>query len=1189
MRLLAGENFIRADVRRELRERLLRYLPVPTNISLLSRHGATVISDLDMLRLLNAVTFTWPSELETAKVSWNSSRDTEAPSFEDLITRGILVVSWGRISRKPIRWRSRFSDSLESDSALKRFFNSLYVRSATIDLEKLTGNLRDLGEELNNESVHFNGITCPNPTWVAAQLLQDSPVGTIDDVGVLDEALQHWLDLYLLLGVPQFHASNNLVEHVANRLLAWAEQKLAEDVSLRGWKDERDFQVAVTAVDDVSVENAERYVPPLPEGLFARALWLEEPSVDLFMEGAFDTHMRLNALAMLVLQEIRLSEGGPALNPLAGRIFDLAVERPLLLYWLMLEANSHPALLADGLLSVNLAPIATKTIVDWGVAGVSNERGLYAFQDQTTQGYVVEDAVAVLAYHCSREGVCAAQLADLLVYCHRTGNGRRGSVEHQKQTLRRLLNELLKNSSAPLREQVIAALVSLLQRGRIFNAEFTALLEFSYENSSITDENKAVIVQKYVTCICELPSDLKTSQLTPRMAATLVKMACEISPHDRQQFLSPLDLKGLLNDNARFSDRVQQELQVARALRTHVRTLSRAVAAWQGDVPDDLAEALAQAIAAASCNHFEKGKVAALSGKYEARGVFADGDARMAQDIGHAWEMLSEAQAELLLKAVSRSDEPSFLAGLAVELPQFPRGAIHKRLKELAPEDVGGIWTWPELSLRNDTLLAAGMSDVVTEYLRDDEKRHPKVTPEHAVMRFNTWLRVLLLQERWDEVLSIEIPTDLPTVQAQRARDLLNFQRASAEMLRPNGNLQKAESILEHLVRSDPTTGAYVINLFATRMKLLLGDTPLQRIEPSQRDIAAQLLNEFGDVLAHNAFLTDSDKKALKANRSLLLLVLGRPDEALLGLEELRQGRDDPKLELYAALCIFELGRRNEAIGILDQALARHGPLPFLTETRTQFEAELPAVYVPFVVNTADDKEAVKAALSRLKWLDPVAQAEVLLSSPKSIDDFLIDHFRGAAASLEALAPMLRSPNEDDKKLEDDLSCAVREIINARLHLLGWVASDQSKGGHTAKGVTGGHGGVAERDLVLRGGGMLLSSFEALICTSVNRTTLKSHFTKLFASASCRVLFHVTYSFTTKVSEILSYMEGVARNEAPTDFVFEQLQNLSEELNQPRGFTVTYACDGRHTKVVIIVVDLCQIHARNAVGAPVSS
>jgi hypothetical protein len=80
----------------------------------------------------------------------------------------------------------------------------------------------------------------------------------------------------------------------------------------------------------------------------------------------------------------------------------------------------------------------------------------------------------------------------------------------------------------------------------------------------------------------------------------------------------------------------------------------------------------------------------------------------------------------------------------------------------------------------------------------------------------------------------------------------------------------------------------------------------------------------------------------------------------------------------------------------------------------------------------------------------------------------------------------------------------------ARFHFLGWSVPDQSRGGFTAKGSPG------ERDLLLQRDSTILAVIEAVVCKPlVSHVNLTCHFKKLFAYATCRLFFYLTYAYIT--------------------------------------------------------------------------
>lgn len=164
---------------------------------------------------------------------------------------------------------------------------------------------------------------------------------------------------------------------------------------------------------------------------------------------------------------------------------------------------------------------------------------------------------------------------------------------------------------------------------------------------------------------------------------------------------------------------------------------------------------------------------------------------------------------------------------------------------------------------------------------------------------------------------------------------------------------------------------------------------------------------------------------------------------------------------------------------------------------------------------------------------------------------------------------------------EDDLSALIRELLEARLEIVGWSVHGQPKGGFTARENPG------ERDFVLRKAGAELAVIEAVVCDRPvtqdwTCKELTSHFQKLFGYATCRLFFHLTYAYVPNPATILTYLQQTAERDAPEGFTFLQREAIPLTDSRSPGFAARYAGEFGDVRVVFLVLDLGQRLQRNA-------
>jgi hypothetical protein len=163
---------------------------------------------------------------------------------------------------------------------------------------------------------------------------------------------------------------------------------------------------------------------------------------------------------------------------------------------------------------------------------------------------------------------------------------------------------------------------------------------------------------------------------------------------------------------------------------------------------------------------------------------------------------------------------------------------------------------------------------------------------------------------------------------------------------------------------------------------------------------------------------------------------------------------------------------------------------------------------------------------------------------------------------------------------EDDLSAFIRELLTARLHLLGWSVPDQSKAGYTNMGNPG------EPDFLLKKDNITLAVIEAVVCSPpVSFQNLTRHFLKLLAYSDCRLFFHLTYAYVPSLTPVLDHLRHTAEHDAPAGFNYRGHQEIPCTDARPKGFFARYAVESDEVKVVFLVLNMGQHHQKAAAKA----
>jgi hypothetical protein len=263
------------------------------------------------------------------------------------------------------------------------------------------------------------------------------------------------------------------------------------------------------------------------------------------------------------------------------------------------------------------------------------------------------------------------------------------------------------------------------------------------------------------------------------------------------------------------------------------------------------------------------------------------------------------------------------------------------------------------------------------------------------------------------------------------------------------------------------------------------------------------------------------------------------------------------------------MGRVTEAISLLDRAEEEIGITDVLRAARAHIRNGQSFVAAANISTGDDSLQRVRLALLDLSQMDHIRQAEALQSSPEPFDTFVVGHVRSAAASVTSLVPMMTVV--DFTSSEDNLSALVRELLRSRLQFLNWSVLDQSKGGFTANENAG------ERDLLLQKDSTTLAVIEAVVCrTSVTQNNLTYHFRKLLAYSTCRLFFHLTYSFLETPRAILDHLRHTAKNDAPNGFDYQGHEDIPFTDWRPVGFVARYAMERGEVKVIFLILDMRQ-------------
>uniref|UniRef100_B0T9H7 Uncharacterized protein n=1 Tax=Caulobacter sp. (strain K31) TaxID=366602 RepID=B0T9H7_CAUSK len=1142
--------------RQTLRGRFARHLRHGDRAGLLSED--TTVSDATMLAVLRGAVFEPGLGHERFAETYRTQPGgAEKPTFETLISDGWVWASGDRVF---VPWPLRNALHETDDPQLKPLAAAL--KAAPPDRVSFPASARydaALGPLIAKLTTpeDLRAYVCPTPSWVAARLWEETRGGSDPRA-----RLRGWLDRWRMLGRPDLVPRK--VWRPSDLVEFWtaAVELLCAEPTLLDW--DQTFAAFDRLMGLTHGRSAMAKPKPLPLTLVERAIWLDTRPQDELVFHAF-AHDRLTSLARMLFADLAASDALGALGDLPARLLERTAQIPELFWGLVRSAEAEPTLLADMVLSPRLAAAGFRAIEhrrtnDQGFDGWINEQ-----DNARGRREAIEDGAAMLAAHIDG-GADPVELAVLLDSAHEAASDLR-AVDHAEPVLT-ALRGVAAALPAPSQQAMIAALVRRLALDTPRANRLAAILELAAFGGVVDPPHAEAVVDFYVQAIG--PEGIKPSvnRLDASNAATLVSLAVG-SAELWARFNAFSDGKAAF---AKMAEGEDNEFTVARrvaeALRAHIRVLARAVQGAGSPTPD-LVDALVKTTRYAARADWPRGRVEGFSPEFE-RGVSLRADDRpLADDLAGALNRLSGASHRGLLDAILETEEPTILAELLTQVSVASRPDIERRLRALKPDAAAPISFLTSAQARVQALLAAGLVDVAADYIDEERRLAPgRNIPGRALEAFKAQLRLAALREDWPALWSAKPPADFNVVDKEAAEDSIRFHQGLAAFAEPDGaGLGKAEAIFEGLARRKRHMIPYRINLMAAQMSRLLVADLFTKLSGEDLRRAHAILRESETIKGS----TSGERRNLAHNRALLLLAAGAPQRALEVLSQSDLGEPEANASAFRAVAFNRLDDGRQALVILDAAIARFGPVEVLVAARAHIQSGAPFDSLAATVQTDERMLSVKSAMTDLRALDPERQAGAL-GHDQGLDGLVIDHVAQVAASLINLAPEMRRLGMD---LEDNISGLVRELLAARVQLLGWSAPDQSRGGRTGKANAG------ERDIVLRRDATELAVIEAVMCrkapdTQTGRQDLAFHFQKLLAYSQCGLFVHLTYGLISEPERIGPVLEDIARTSAPPAFAFRDLQPLTLH-GGPAGFVARYAQADREVKVVFIVVDLAQV------------
>jgi hypothetical protein len=1180
MRRFASLKFACAETRRVLRDRFRRYLPVMHQPQQ-TPSGGNLISDEQWLNLLLNLEIDHGSDIDRARATYDAALPPEGsePTFDEVFAAGWFRIVWGRITAPfeiDQRARAAPGGNLTALAALlkDRFKEKYSFPDAVPGNAELDG---FMGEIKRGDKAPYS-VRSQTPAWVGARLW-DRALSSGAEHGA---DLRRWVDRWRLIGWPSLVAHRVWSEAAADAFREAALVLLETEPGLTGWEETRaGFVRQIGLRTGQRTDVSERYVPAMPITLLARALWLNDLRLEGAIAGMIAADQDLVGLIRVVLTDIDEQEFSPAPNPVFKRLMDVAVLRPEILVVVLFRVRWSPALLADLLLHPATSALACWLIGEWPGSSGTGDHDLMAKDDWITKQMAFGDAVSVLGDFLEQGSIPPAEAASLLGILYKRAKPLFGDEAADDRSIATILGDEIATQSIEKQQAVFTALATGAGQSGLGSAEFAAALDV-VDAAGLTERvDPMPLVEAYIKSIRASAYGLSANRTSERAATSLVKLAMKAPEVVRRSFLAPVDVPSRIAAAAEPDvNSYTIEDETARSLRAHIRILCRAVSGLQESGSAELTAALIEAVRVGARKEDDKGRLGAFAARFEVDPYRGARDRPIAADLAAALTALTSGEREKLLVMILDIDEPLVLAQLIGLAPRDARVRIETRLNAITPFDAAAVRSLPEAMGRIEALLTADQADAAERFIEAERGIKTFGTvPGRDLAQFRLDLHLKLLRQDWNGILQTEPPAEFSGQTHEIAQDLINFFRGLSALRAPAGNVEGAEHLFGALHQRHPEVASYAVNLLAARVARLLGSDLFARLQGEHVVHGRKVLGEAENSILRVQNLSATDKEIFDCNKALLLLALGRPDEANQVLATTSPIRLRDRVAAYTAVALVRMGRMPESSEVLNEAEKVSGKTATLQAAQDHIATGKPFPAAAHVPSDDSVTARIQRALFQMLQMAPVQQAAIFVDAPAPFETLITDQVRNAAARVTSLAPMTTDVTIDS--CEDDLSAHLREILSAQISHLGWVVLDQSKGGWTAKGNPG------ERDLLVQKNGATLTVLEAVVCGwpvthASMRQDLASHFQKLFAYDHCTIFFHLTYAYVEKSAEIIDYLKKMAENDAPGAFKYQRRDDIAKTDSRPPGFIAEY--EGAHgpVKVVFLLLDMQQEAQRDA-------
>jgi len=1161
-----------SETRTALRMRFDGFLKVARSNSV--RRVCEDLLDEQLLRLLHLAIIKFNSEEDASRKFYKGGFGTlSSMTFDDLISNGWVRIKWGRMStlgRELYSAMERIEPEVKE--GILALFNNRYAvavdfRSQVNSNSKLKG----VAARIKAGELSFDHVKCTSPEWVAARLW-DRYANKIAGRDVV----RWWIDRWIILGSPSIVPSIAWSETACEDFVRESLSLLSREESILNWDDFGNVlhkQYSLTFGGDYKIKLSsagsllERYI---------RLVSCSPASERVVFANLYD--FSFWGVVRVLLAEVNSAENGKAPHPIAQSLFELAVDRPELLWCVVECIKQKPSLLADLVLFSKTSVLACFVISTWTIQGGAWDRDALEGEQWESQVKAFQDALSVSLFLLRENKVFSNEIAVMFVYLH----NQNGVVGDYGRTALVEMLSIFRNSIGELSQvylsDIYAAIIYPENESPLGSAEFVAALDVVSIGDVSQFSNPSDLVLRYVRSLRAPNYSITAYNISKSSSVALVRLAMFSESTISSQFFYPFDMKNILAGMSESdSDGVSRRHLIGLALRAHIQVLSRAVSAWPDKDIELLVSALVVAVKSGVFDNDEKGRIAAFDVSYETARYDIASKNPIANDLAAALHALDDGLQDKLLDALLLTNEPFVLAKLLSLSPIRCRARIEMRLCNLPPGEVPDVWSLPEAQARIDALLDASAVSMASQYIEVEAglKTFGRV-PGRAVMSLRNKLRLNMLQGDWQALLEATSPDELPPAEAREAHDTVVFYRALAALYGEFGDISYAVNVFGDLYKKNPTVPAYQQNYFAAQISSLLKDDAFGVINGEDALVGRRLLSEIDSAESFSEGGRYESTNSM--NKCLLLLSLGESERAYKLVCSINQVEEKDRKIAYTAVALSRLGGAIEALGMIEHALKEDPQSNSLNAARSHLAGNKSLGFSPSIVSEEDLITGVRIAYAKLVSMSAGQQARVI-HPLQDLTSFIFEQVRLACASLGALVPMMDFVKLDG--CEDDINSLLREVLTARLSFLKWHVADQSLGGYTGRGNPG------ERDIVIKFESSTLAVVEALRCdrpttqqSMVN--DLASHFQKSFGYSECSIFVHVTYcTLDDGISSVLDALIGIAQTSVPM-FNFINLEMTPSEGTMPSGFISTYRRHGEMVKVLFLVLDIKQNSLRIA-------